>query len=94
MTLNTLLAQADCWLCEHAKTVLAKIGRDMPVTVEEVDLGRPEGQARADSGWLLFAPGVLSTGSPSPTAVGPNAACDEPSPAPPPRSRSEPSWRD
>lgn len=64
MTVITLLIQADCGLCEHAKTVLARIGRDMPVTVEEVDLGCPEGQALAEGGWVLFAPGVLIDGQP------------------------------
>ena len=29
-----------------------------------VDLGSPEGQALADTGWLIFAPGVLIDGQP------------------------------
>lgn len=64
MTVITLLTQADCGLREHAKIVLAHIGRDMPLTVEEVDLASTEGQALSDGGWVLFAPGVLVDGQP------------------------------
>ncbi|MEV4202996.1 glutaredoxin family protein [Micromonospora globbae] len=64
MMVITLLTQADCGLCEHAKTVLASIRRDLPVTVEEVDLDSPEGQTLSDGGWVLFAPGLLIDGQP------------------------------
>ncbi len=43
MTVITLLTQPDCGFCDHAKTVLANIGRDIPVTVEEVGLDSPRG---------------------------------------------------
>ena len=64
MTVIALLTQADCGLCEHAKTVLGNICRDLPITVKEVDLGSPEGQTLSDGGWVLLAPGVLVDGQP------------------------------
>lgn len=64
MTVITLLTQSDCGFCDHAKTVLADIGRDIPITVEEVGLDSPRGQQLADGGWVLFAPGVLIDGQP------------------------------
>ena len=64
MTAITLLTQADCGLCEHAKTVLDRVGRDVPITVTEIDLASPPGQQLAESGWVLFAPGLLIDGQP------------------------------
>jgi hypothetical protein len=64
MTVVTLLTQPDCGLCKYAKTVLAAVGRDMPITVDEVDLGSPRGQQLAEGDWVLFAPGVLIDGAP------------------------------
>ena len=36
MTEITLLTQADCALCEHAKKVLARVGEDHPIEVTEI----------------------------------------------------------
>lgn len=55
----TLLTQADCTLCEHARAVLARVGRDHPLTVEEVDLASVVGRELAVRHGVLFAPGVL-----------------------------------
>ncbi|WP_327432915.1 glutaredoxin family protein [Streptomyces sp. NBC_01236] len=60
----TLLTQADCTLCNHAKQVLAKVGADHPLTVTEIDLGSEEGQRLAMLAGVLFAPGVLVDGLP------------------------------
>ncbi|WP_331753341.1 glutaredoxin family protein (plasmid) [Streptomyces sp. NBC_00637] len=60
----TLLTQADCALCEHAKRVLAKVGADHPLTVTEIDLGSTEGQRLALEAGALFAPGILLDGEP------------------------------
>lgn len=64
MTVITLLTQPDCGLCEHAKTVLANVARDLPITVKEVDLASADGQQLAAGAWVLFAPGVLIDGTP------------------------------
>ncbi|WP_346150481.1 glutaredoxin family protein [Streptomyces labedae] len=60
----TLLTQADCTLCEHAKQVLAKVGADHPLTVTEIELTSEEGQRLAMEAGVLFAPGVLLDGRP------------------------------
>ncbi|WP_331753137.1 glutaredoxin family protein (plasmid) [Streptomyces sp. NBC_00637] len=60
----TLLTQADCTLCEHAKQVLAKVGADHPLVVTEIDLGSEEGQKLALDAGVLFAPGILLDGQP------------------------------
>lgn len=64
MTAITLLTQADCALCEHAKEVLARVGEDHPLEVTEIDLASEEGRAPADQARVMFAPGVLVDGRP------------------------------
>lgn len=64
MSRITLLSQADCQLCEHAKQVLAEIARDVPITVEEIDLASETGRRLAAAAGMLFAPGVLLDGRP------------------------------
>lgn len=59
MTRITLLTQPDCALCEHAKQVLASVGRDHPLTVTEVDLTSGAGRALGERAGVMFAPGVL-----------------------------------
>ena len=58
-TAITLLTQADCSLCEHAKAILARIAADHRLAVTEVDLSSPAGRALAVRHGVLFAPGVL-----------------------------------
>lgn len=64
MTTITLLTQPDCGFCEHAKTVLDRIGRDIPITITQVELASPDGQRLAEGEWVLFAPGLLIDGQP------------------------------
>jgi glutaredoxin len=64
MTAVTLLTQADCSLCEHAKQVLARVGEDHPLDVTEIDLASEQGRALAARAGVLFAPGVLVDGRP------------------------------
>jgi hypothetical protein len=64
MTTNTLLTQADCALCEHAKGVLARVGADHPLEVAEINLASEHGRALAARAGVLFAPGVLIDGLP------------------------------
>jgi len=60
----TLLTQADCALCEHAKQVLARVAAEHPLSVTEIDLGSDEGRDLALSAGVMFAPGVLIDGQP------------------------------
>jgi glutaredoxin len=59
VTRVTLLTQDDCTFCDHAKQVLARVGNDYPLQVDEVGLATPAGQALAVREGVLFAPGVL-----------------------------------
>jgi Glutaredoxin-like domain (DUF836) len=64
VTAITLLTQADCVPCEHAKGVLARVGADHPLEVTEIDLASPQGRALAAEAGVPFAPGVLVDGRP------------------------------
>ncbi len=64
MTAITLLTQADCSLCEHAKKVLARVGGDHPLQVTEIDLASEAGRELAAQARVPFAPGVLMDGRP------------------------------
>lgn len=64
MTEITLLTQDDCTLCEHAKTVLARVHADHPLTVTEIDLRSEHGAALALTAGVMFAPGLLIDGQP------------------------------
>ena len=64
MTAITLLTQADCVLCEHAKGVLARVGADHPLEVTEIDAASEQGRALAARAGVMFAPGVLVEGRP------------------------------
>ena len=60
----TLLTQADCAMCDHAKQVLARVGADHPLRVTEIGLASDEGRQLAMDAGVLFAPGVLLDGQP------------------------------
>jgi hypothetical protein len=47
VTSITLLTQADCVLCEHAKGVLARVGADHPLEVTEIELASEHGRVLA-----------------------------------------------
>jgi glutaredoxin len=64
VTAITLLTQADCALCEHAKDVLARVGADHRLEVTEIDLASEQGRELAARAGVLFAPGVLVEGRP------------------------------
>jgi len=64
VTRVTLLTQPDCPLCEHAKQVLARVARDLPLTVQEIDLGSDRGRQLAAEAAVVFAPGILLDGQP------------------------------
>ena len=58
----TLLVQDNCALCDHAKDVLARVGRDVPLVIDEVDLGSDAGRQLGQRGGVMFAPGVFVDG--------------------------------
>jgi Glutaredoxin-like domain (DUF836) len=64
VTAITLLTQADCALCEHAKSVLARVGADHPLDVTEIDLASEHGRTLSARAGVVFAPGVLVDGRP------------------------------
>lgn len=64
MTEITLLTQADCGYCEHARKVLARVGADHPITVTEIGMADGEGRALATRAGVMFAPGLLVDGRP------------------------------
>jgi hypothetical protein len=64
VTAITLLTQADCSLCEHAKRVLARVGGDHPLEITEIGLATEQGRALAAQASVAFAPGVLVDGRP------------------------------
>ncbi len=64
MTTVTLLTQADCALCEHAKKVLDRVAEDHPLQVTEIGLATPPGRELANRARVVFAPGILLDGRP------------------------------
>jgi glutaredoxin len=63
-TVVTLLTRPDCALCEHAKAVLAQVGVEHPLTVEEISFDSEPGTQLATQAGVLFAPGILLDGQP------------------------------
>jgi len=59
-----LLSQQDCRLCEQAKATIARLALDHALTVTEIELASPDGQALAARGGMLFPPGVFLDGEP------------------------------
>ena len=64
MTAITLLTQADCGYCEHARAVLARVGADHPLEVTEINITGEDGRALAACAGVMFAPGLLVDGRP------------------------------
>lgn len=60
----TLLTQADCAGCEHAKKVLAGLGDRHRLEVTELSITSPQGRALAREHNLVFPPGILLDGVP------------------------------
>ncbi len=58
----TVLTQPDCAFCEQAAAVLARIGRDHPLSVRHIELASEQGSALAAEHRVLFAPGILIDG--------------------------------
>jgi thiol-disulfide isomerase/thioredoxin len=57
-----LLTQEHCGFCEDAKLLLDRLAEEYPLAVTTVDLAAAEGQALAQSGGILFPPGIFLDG--------------------------------
>src|SRR5260370_24659810 len=58
----TLLTLHDCHLCDHARDVIARLGRERPIVVEETAWDSAEGQRLLQPDGIPFAPAVDFSG--------------------------------
>lgn len=59
-----LLTQQDCALCDQAKKLLSRLGAQYPLDIEVVDFSSARGFELANSGGILFPPGIFLDGQP------------------------------
>ncbi|TMD49004.1 MAG: thioredoxin family protein [Chloroflexi bacterium] len=59
----TLLTLHDCHLCDQARGVIGRLGRERPVVVEETAWDSAEGQLLVQRDGIPFAPAVYIDGS-------------------------------
>ena len=59
----TLLTLHDCHLCDHARDVIGRLGRERLVAMEEMAWDSPEGQSLVQRDGIPFAPAVYIDGS-------------------------------
>jgi len=59
----TLLTLHDCHLCDHARDVISRLGRERPIAMEETAWDSPEGQRLVQRDGIPFAPAVYIDGS-------------------------------
>lgn len=59
-----LLTKEDCAFCDQAKEVLDRLSAEYGFFVRTLDLDSAEGQTLAQSGAVLFPPGVFIDGEP------------------------------
>lgn len=59
-----MLTQDNCGYCEEAKGLFQRLRSEFQLSVSEVDLNTPEGQALAERGGILFPPGIFIGGEP------------------------------
>ena len=57
-----VLISPECALCEQAKAVLARVGRDYDLEVEECSIESERGGRLAQEHGVLFPPGVILDG--------------------------------
>jgi hypothetical protein len=63
-TLRAILVTApDCYLCEHARQVLARLGCDWPLALQEVTWESPEGMALVRRDGVPFPPALYLDGT-------------------------------
>jgi hypothetical protein len=56
----TLVIAEDCHLCDHARAVLARLGRDVPLAVEEVGWESPLGSGLVRAAGVALPPALYS----------------------------------
>jgi hypothetical protein len=59
----TLLTLNDCHLCQHARGVIAKLGLERAIVVEETAWDSAEGQRLVQRDGIPFAPAVYINGN-------------------------------
>jgi hypothetical protein len=59
----TLVTLHNCHLCEHARDVIARLGRERAIVVEETAWDSAEGQRLVQRDGIPFAPAVYIDGS-------------------------------
>jgi glutaredoxin len=57
-----LLTQPHCAFCDDARQLLDRLAGEYDLTVREVDVASPEGQAVAREQAILFPPGIVVDG--------------------------------
>ena len=60
----TVLTQANCDFCDQAKDLFTRLSTEYPLEVRELDLETDEGRRLAESGAMMFAPGIVFDGKP------------------------------
>lgn len=58
----TLLTQEACGFCDEAKRILERLTPEYDLQLEVLELDSPKGQALAQQGGILFAPGIFIEG--------------------------------
>jgi glutaredoxin len=59
-----LLTQQDCSYCDQAKVLLDRLSAEYAFSVATIELDTPEGQQLAESGEVMFPPGIFISGEP------------------------------
>lgn len=57
-----VLTQAQCYWCDEAKAILARLAEDYALSVRTLDVATPEGEALALQSGVLFPPGIFLEG--------------------------------
>ena len=60
----TVLTQPNCDFCDQAKELFERLSTEYPLEVRELDLETDEGRRLAESGAMMFAPGIVLDGKP------------------------------
>ena len=59
-----ILTQENCDFCDSAKAIVERLSREYPLSVSILSLESDVGQALAEEGGILFAPGIFLDGEP------------------------------
>lgn len=59
-----ILKRDDCECCDAATTMLERLSREYPLSLSTLEMESVAGQALAESGGILFPPGIFLDGEP------------------------------